>query len=70
MSDPDKIEKQIERTREELGDTVDALADKLDVKAHVKHTLEQTKGRMPAVLLCAAGVAGLCALVIWRRRRA
>jgi len=69
VSDPDEIEKQIERTREELGDTVDALADRLDVKARVTHTLEKTKGRMPVMLLCAAGIAGLGALVIWRRRR-
>lgn len=31
--DPDQIQRDIERTRAELGDTVEALAEKADVKA-------------------------------------
>ena len=42
-SDPDDIRRQIESTREELGDTVAALAAKADVKAQAKQKIEDTK---------------------------
>jgi ElaB/YqjD/DUF883 family membrane-anchored ribosome-binding protein len=38
-----ELEADIERTRSELGDTVEHLADKLDVKARAKHRIEETK---------------------------
>lgn len=40
---PEQIEREIERTRSELGDTVEALARKTDVKAQAKQKLEETK---------------------------
>ena len=40
---PEEIEEQIEQTRKELGDTVEALAGKTDVKAHAKDTIAQVK---------------------------
>lgn len=42
--DPEQIQRDIEQTRAELGDTVEALAQKADVKAQAKQKVEQTKG--------------------------
>ena len=39
----EQIEAEIEETREELGDTVGALADKTDVKKQAKQKAEETK---------------------------
>ncbi len=41
--EPEEIQREIEQTREELGETVGALAQKTDVKAQAKHKLEDTK---------------------------
>jgi chromosome segregation ATPase len=41
--DPEEIQREIERTRGELGDTVEALAQKADVKAQAKQKIEDTK---------------------------
>lgn len=40
---PEEIEADIEQTREELGDTVEALAAKTDVKGRAKAKVEDTK---------------------------
>jgi ElaB/YqjD/DUF883 family membrane-anchored ribosome-binding protein len=40
---PAEIRADIENTREELGDTVEALAAKTDVKARVHDRVEETK---------------------------
>jgi hypothetical protein len=42
-SDPEQIRQEIEATREELGDTVAALAAKADVKTQAKQKIEDTK---------------------------
>lgn len=39
----DEIESDIERTRAELGDTVDALTQKLDVKSQAQHKAADVK---------------------------
>jgi ElaB/YqjD/DUF883 family membrane-anchored ribosome-binding protein len=41
--DPQEIQREIEDTREELGDTVEALAAKTDVKAQAKHKINDAK---------------------------
>jgi ElaB/YqjD/DUF883 family membrane-anchored ribosome-binding protein len=41
--DPEQIQRDIEATREELGDTVEALARKTDVKARASAKLRETK---------------------------
>jgi len=41
--EPEQIQREIEQTREELGDTVEALAQKADVKAQAKQKLDDTK---------------------------
>jgi len=40
--DPDKIRKEIEATRQELGDTIEALAEKTDARAQAKHAVEES----------------------------
>lgn len=44
--DLDELRAEIERTRAELGDTVQALAAKADVKARAKDQVEQAKAAM------------------------
>jgi hypothetical protein len=46
--DLDELRAEIERTRAELGDTVQALAAKADVKARAKDQVEQTKAAVAA----------------------
>jgi Protein of unknown function (DUF3618) len=41
--DPEQIREEIEDTRRELGDTVEALATKADVKAQAKQKIAHTK---------------------------
>jgi ElaB/YqjD/DUF883 family membrane-anchored ribosome-binding protein len=41
--EPEEIQREIEQTREDLGDTVAALAQKTDVKAQAKQKLDQTR---------------------------
>jgi ElaB/YqjD/DUF883 family membrane-anchored ribosome-binding protein len=41
--DPEQIREEIEETRRELGDTVEALAAKADVKARMRDKVESTK---------------------------
>ena len=45
-SDPAEIRREIESTREELGDTVAALAAKADVKSQAKQKLQETKATL------------------------
>ena len=40
---PEQLREEIERTREELGDTVAALAQKTDVKAQARHAVDEAK---------------------------
>ena len=39
----DELQADIEHTREQLGNTVDALSEKLDVKAQTRHKMEHLK---------------------------
>jgi ABC-type transporter Mla subunit MlaD len=43
---PDEIQADIERTREQLGDTVEALAAKTDVKARAHERVEEIKDNL------------------------
>ena len=38
--DPDRIRQEIEQTRAEMGETVDALSYKTDVKARAKDSIQ------------------------------
>ena len=81
--DTEQLRREIERTRAELGATVEALSHKADVKAHARAKAEQAKvqarekaelarsqaQQKPAVPL-AAGI-GVAIVTLWviRRRR-
>src|SRR5919201_1762880 len=45
---PEEIQADIEATREELGDTVGALADKAEVKKQAKRKVEEIKAKAAA----------------------
>jgi ElaB/YqjD/DUF883 family membrane-anchored ribosome-binding protein len=45
-SDPDELRHQIEQTRAELGETVEALVAKADVPGRVKEKLSTTKEQL------------------------
>jgi hypothetical protein len=78
---PAEIRADIEHTREELGETAAALAEKADDKAHahdkvdevkakVSHKVDDTKAHpLPPALVGAAVLGVIVGLVIVRRRR-
>lgn len=79
----DEIEADIEQTREALGETVEALAEKFDVKSQAQHKVQDLRQRVtdavtdghgkirPAVPAGAAIAAAaiVVVLVLVRRRR-
>jgi hypothetical protein len=65
---PEEIRREIERTRRELGETVEALSHKADVKEQARLKKEEVQGRVasnPAPI--AAVIGGLIALLVVRR---
>jgi Protein of unknown function (DUF3618) len=69
--DPEQIRQEIEDTRRELGDTVEALAAKTDVKAHVRKRIDRTKASLPTPVVVAVAAATVAAagFVAWRLTR-
>jgi hypothetical protein len=64
----DDLEREIQETREHLGETADALAAKLDVKSRAQDSFRKAdKGKLGAVaaVLAAGAVA---AALLWPRR--
>ena len=59
---PEEIRREIERTRQELGDTVDALSHKTNVKERV------SSNPAPLAAVIGGGIALLLLLRILRRR--
>jgi ElaB/YqjD/DUF883 family membrane-anchored ribosome-binding protein len=41
--EPEQIQREIDHTREQLGDTVEALAQRTDIKAQARQKLDATK---------------------------
>jgi hypothetical protein len=83
-TDPDQLRGEIAEAREELGETVEALAAKADVKGRAKDNVYEQKARAraklnevteqvkekPAPVAAVAGIVGaLLLLVLLRRRR-
>lgn len=67
---PEQIRADIDKTRKELGDTVESLAEKTDVKAQAKAKVEDVKEqarRDPKPFAIAGGVVVLFLLWRWRR---
>jgi hypothetical protein len=65
---PEEIRREIERTRRELGETVEALSHKADVKEQARLKKEEVQERVtsnPAPI--AAVIGGLIALLVVRR---
>jgi hypothetical protein len=77
--EPDTIAEaraEVERTREELGSTVEALAHQTDVKARAREKVDEVKaqavdasGGRIVPLAVAGAAAGLLVLVLVLRRR-
>ena len=75
-NDPDAIRQDIERTREELAETVDALHAKLDVKTQARERVARMKeqattetGRpRPEVVAAVVGAVLLVAGLVWWRK--
>ena len=81
----DEIQTDIDQTRQQLGETVEALSAKLDVKAQARQKVDDTKARVvgtaqsarqkagqvgPAVpALAFLAIAAVVGIIIWRRRR-
>ncbi|MDT5026692.1 MAG: hypothetical protein QOE61_3118 [Micromonosporaceae bacterium] len=74
--------RQIARDREELGRTVQELAEKVDVQARAKHALASVKLKahtaarrydrtdvLLAATSLASGIVALTSLIVWWRRR-
>jgi hypothetical protein len=69
---PAEIQADIEATREELGDTVEALTEKADVKKQAKRKVDEAKAKVAANqdgMAVIAGVVAVGLLVVWIRRR-
>ena len=75
-TDPDAIRDEIERTRENLAETVDALHAKLDVKGQARARLARAKERAttdsgkprPELVAGAVGAVLLVVGLVWWRR--
>jgi hypothetical protein len=68
---PEEIRAEIERTRRELGDTVDALSHKTNVKEQARIKKDEVQERVssnPAPMIAVIG-GGLVLLLLLRRRR-
>jgi ElaB/YqjD/DUF883 family membrane-anchored ribosome-binding protein len=70
---PEELRREIERTRQELGETVDALSHKADVKEQARLKKDEVRQRVsdnPIPLVAVAGgiVALLVLLRVIRRR--
>ena len=84
MTAPEEIQQEIEQTREHLGQTVEELAAKADVKARARAKATELKARAAEVsgqirhsqvvrrrwplAAVAAGVAMMASALVWRRR--
>ena len=65
---PDELRREIERTRRELGETVDALSHKADVKEQARLKKDELRQHVSETRFPIAAVAGgIVALLVLRR---
>jgi Protein of unknown function (DUF3618) len=65
---PEEIRHDIEQTRRELGETVDALSHKADVKEQARQKKEEVQQRVSAnPMPLAAAIGGAIALLVVMR---
>jgi hypothetical protein len=65
---PEELRLEIERTRRQLGDTVDALSQKADVKQQARQKKEEVQERVKAnPTPLAAAIGGSMALLLLLR---
>jgi hypothetical protein len=62
----DQLEAEIKDTRAELGATVAALSERMDVKARARQKIRSLPPAVP--IGAAAAVTLLVAVVVWKRR--
>jgi type VI protein secretion system component VasF len=72
--DPDALEKDIQRTREELARTIDAIADRVSPAKAARRAVNRVRDEVARIdpKVAAAGAAvvvGVAAFIIWRRSR-
>jgi Protein of unknown function (DUF3618) len=70
---PEEIRREIDRTRRELGETVDALSHKADVKEQARLKKEEVQQRVsanpvPLAAVIGGGIALLLLMRLLRRR--
>ncbi|MGI8870494.1 MAG: DUF3618 domain-containing protein [Mycobacteriales bacterium] len=74
-TDPEAVHRDIDRTREALGSTIDELVDRVVETAHPKNVAKraaaslQEKVQTPTGMAAAGGVAGLIVAMIALRVR-
>jgi Protein of unknown function (DUF3618) len=72
---PDTLVREIERTRDNLARTIDAIADRVSPANNARRALQRARERTDGIDIryVAAGAAAVvgvtAALLIWRRRR-
>ena len=74
VRDPDTLVNEIERTRENLARTIDAIAERVSPANNARKVMDQVRERasqidMRYVAVGGAVVVGTMTLFIWRRRR-
>jgi hypothetical protein len=72
--DPDTLVTEIERTRDNLARTIDAIADRVSPANNARRAMERVREQTSKIDIryaAAAGVIviGATALLIWRRRK-
>jgi len=71
----DTLVADIDRTRAELAQTIDAISDRVSPKKNIQRATDQLRERvsqinpMVPVAAAAAVAVGVTALILWRRRK-